>query len=243
MIPLAVLFLSTIILSADGASNQAVLNLYSHEFKGDGTYYGKILEGTCSYGDDIPAAAKDSRIYALVALNAPQFLNSLACGICLRVVGSGHGLGANPITGQHIVFVKDLCPECKTGDVDFALNGDGRWDISIQAVQCPVGNTKIQYSFQGSNQWYVKVQVRNSRIPITGLQLQRNGNWVTLSHSSDGYWISNDSTAWPSTNINVRLTAANGHQLEDTIPRLQNDVVMNGLKGVQVPLDPQLPNV
>ncbi|CAG5126535.1 unnamed protein product [Candidula unifasciata] len=227
---------------ADGASNQAVLNLYKNEFKGDGTYYGYTLEGTCTYGDDYPPAGKDSRISALVALNAPQFMNSLVCGICLRVVGTGEGLGSDPIKGEHIVFVKDLCPECKTGSVDFSLDGDGRWDITIQAVQCPVGSSKIQYSFQGSNEWYLKLQVRNARIPITEVQLQRNGNWVTPKHSSDGYWVVSDSNGFQTNNINVRLTAANGQQLEDTIPRLQNDVVMNGLRGVQVDLDSQLPN-
>jgi expansin (peptidoglycan-binding protein) len=44
-----------------------------------------------------------------------------------------------------------------------AENGDGRWAVDIQAVQCPVGNTKLEYKFQGSNPWYLKIQVRNSR--------------------------------------------------------------------------------
>ena len=49
------------------------------------------------------------------------------------------------------------------GDVDIGDAGDGRWDVEIQAVQCPVGDTKIQYSYQGSNLWYIKLQVRNAR--------------------------------------------------------------------------------
>ena len=47
--------------------------------------------------------------------------------------------------------------------MDFAENKDGRWDISIQAVQCPVGDNKLQYAFQGSNPWYLKLQVSNYR--------------------------------------------------------------------------------
>ncbi|BFZ23917.1 hypothetical protein BsWGS_26957 [Bradybaena similaris] len=240
------LFAATVLIcfvNADGARNQAVLDLFQHEYHGDGTYYGNIKEGTCAYGTDLPPAATNPKIRSLVALNAPQFMGSLVCGLCLRVVGSGHGLGTNPISGEYIVFTKDLCPVCKAGDVDFALDGDGRWDIVIQAVQCPVGNTKIQYSFHGSNQWFVKLQIRNARIPITEVQLQRNGVWVTPNHNIDGHWLVSDSHEWQAGSIEIRMTAANGQTLEDTIPRIENDVVLNGLKGVQVALDSSLPSV
>ena len=43
------------------------------------------------------------------------------------------------------------------------MEGDGRWDIEIRAVQCPVGTSAIQYWLQGSNAWYLKLQVRNTR--------------------------------------------------------------------------------
>ena len=66
--------------------------------------------------------------------------------------------------------VKLLCPLRTsylfvpiTGALDLAENGDGRWRIEIQAIQCPVGNGKIEYKFQGSNPWYLKLQIRNAR--------------------------------------------------------------------------------
>ena len=49
------------------------------------------------------------------------------------------------------------------GDLDFFIDGDGRWEIEYQAVQCPVGQTGLQYWFQGSDGWYLKVQTRNER--------------------------------------------------------------------------------
>lgn len=52
------------------------------------------------------------------------------------------------------------------GALDLAENGDGRWKIEIQAIQCPVGNGKIEYKFQGSNPWYLKLQIRNARYEI-----------------------------------------------------------------------------
>lgn len=50
--------------------------------------------------------------------------------------------------------------------MDLYINGDGRWKISFVAVDCPsvageAGN--IQFRFQGSNPWYIKLQVRNSK--------------------------------------------------------------------------------
>lgn len=38
----------------------------------------------------------------------------------------------NPHQHQHL----SLCPECKYGDIDFALNGDGRWKVTWKVVDC-----------------------------------------------------------------------------------------------------------
>ncbi|XP_055865272.1 expansin-YoaJ-like [Biomphalaria glabrata] len=223
--------------------NDAVLNLYRRSYNGDGTYYGQNSGGgACQYAGPLPRAATDPKIWALVAINRPQFLDSLTCGICLKVKGEGRGLGGNPIRGEHIVFVNNYCPECREGSVDFALNGDGRWSISMQAVQCPVGGSTIQYAFQGSNPWYIKLQIRNARIPITKALVRRNNNWVTMQRSQDGFWILSDGQPMPDGPIGVRLTAANGYVMEDSIPRIDNSNVLEGQRRVQVPYDPSLPS-
>lgn len=49
------------------------------------------------------------------------------------------------------------------GSLNLAEAGDGRWDLEISAVQCPVGETKLEYKFQGSSPWYIKLQIRNHR--------------------------------------------------------------------------------
>jgi hypothetical protein len=45
--------------------------------------------------------------------------------------------------------------------LDFSWNPqkDGQWEISWQAINCPVGDTKIQYVHENSNEYYIKVQV------------------------------------------------------------------------------------
>ena len=54
-----------------------------------------------------------------------------------------------------------------TDDLDFALNGDGRWDISFTAIDCPVVSGTlghIKFKLQGSSTWYLKLQVANARL-------------------------------------------------------------------------------
>ena len=71
---------------------------------------------------------------------------------------------ANPISkNEQFAIVGDLCPECKQGDLDLATNGDGRWTISWTPVQCNVANNSFIYSFQGSNPYYLKLQIANTR--------------------------------------------------------------------------------
>ncbi|XP_060066506.1 uncharacterized protein LOC132546807 [Ylistrum balloti] len=241
-----VLYILSLATLAFGAQNHDILNLYKNNYNGDGTYYGVGSSGTCSYTPpDLPPVAKNPAITDLVALNSPQFFGSLACGMCFTVSGSGHGLGNDPITGKHIVFVKDLCPECHAGSVDFAKNGDGRWGISIRAIQCPVGNTKIEYKFQGSNDYYLKLQIRNARIPATQVEMrQKSMQYASFRHTSDGFWVMGSGFDKPvQYPIHLRLTAANGERIIDTIhmTHIVNEVVLHGT-GKQFSLDSSLPH-
>lgn len=74
------------------------------------------------------------------------------------------GSGANPIspTVQYAIAT-DECPECLSGSLDLAQDGDGRWSIDWYPVQCNVGDSAFQYSFQGSLATYVKMAVTNTR--------------------------------------------------------------------------------
>ena len=53
------------------------------------------------------------------------------------------------------------------GALDQASVGDGRWTIAWTPVQCPVGTAQgtstFFYSFQGSNPWFLKLQIANNR--------------------------------------------------------------------------------
>ncbi|KAK6179309.1 hypothetical protein SNE40_011699 [Patella caerulea] len=239
---LNVLLVSVTVFLTDAAIKDDLLNLYHHKFNGDGTYYGPDDTGTCQYNPPSrPPAALHPTIKHFVALNKPQFLGSYSCGMCFKVHAEGQGLGSAPIKGDFVVFANNLCPECAAGSLDFAENGDGRWKIQIQAVQCPVGNTKLEYKLQGSNPYYIKLQIRNGRIPAAGLKIMQSGTWVEMTHSADGFWILSNGKPVDTTNIKVKITAANGEVVEDVIPKLVNNQVLHGAKAVQFALDKSLP--
>ena len=89
-------------------------------------------------------------------------MNGFLQALGLRVCRAAHA--ANPVSQfTQYAIVGDLCPECGTGALDQATYGDGRWTISWQPVQCNVGDSKFVYSFQGSNPYYLKMQVANTR--------------------------------------------------------------------------------
>ncbi|XP_076444184.1 uncharacterized protein LOC143282430 [Babylonia areolata] len=224
-----------VVVDAAGQHNSQALNMYKNKFNGDATYYGGAGGGgACGYGANNPPVAGHTRM--TVALNQPQFLGSVMCGSCWKVAGSGQGSGNNPVTGTFTVFVDNLCPECQPGDVDLGVNGDGRWDVSIQAVQCPVGSGKLQFKFQGSNPYYLKLQVRNARIPVHVMEIDHNG-WQKMTHTPDGHFVFSGHV---SGSFRVRLTAINGAQVIETIPSIVNNQIIHGSH--QFPLDHNLPH-
>lgn len=52
------------------------------------------------------------------------------------------------------------------GGFDLFITGHGKWKTSFKAIECASisgqdGN--IKFRFDGSNNWYLKLQVRNSK--------------------------------------------------------------------------------
>ena len=68
-------------------------------------------------------------------------------------------------------YVMDKCPECSHGDLDFSKSGDGRWDISWKFVPCPGGSDKPSFIFEGSHEYYWKIQPRGTKTPVVELKV------------------------------------------------------------------------
>lgn len=53
-----------------------------------------------------------------------------------------------------------------TAGVDLFIEGDGKWEVEIKAIDCPKvpgSDGNIMLRFTGSNPWYIKLQARNTR--------------------------------------------------------------------------------
>jgi len=168
-----------------------------------------------------------------VAINSPQWQGSASCGMCVQVTGTGKGAGSNPITGTFLAVVDDLCPECKTGSLDLAKNGDGRWGINWVAVDCPV-NGGLTYFFQGSNPYYLKMQVGNARVPVRAVQFGKAGKWYNGKRTSDNFW-NPVGFPYPVTfPLSVRVQGAGGQWVTDSVKSLTTTPTTGG-KNVQLP--------
>ncbi|CAM9505515.1 unnamed protein product, partial [Sphacelaria rigidula] len=143
---------------------------YGQTFTGEGTYYGDIPigSGNCAMRGDL--SVYDGMIP--LAINAAQYEGSMMCGACIEGRGTGRGAGGNPITGSFKGFVMDQCPECAHGDLDWGTSGDGRWEIEWQFVPCERGG-KPDFTFEGSNPWYWKIQATGCRGPVDELFVNR----------------------------------------------------------------------
>jgi expansin (peptidoglycan-binding protein) len=185
---------------------------------GDGTFYGATGAGACSY-DASPGNLM------VAAMNMPQYANSAACGTCIDVTGPN---------GTITIRIVDLCPECKSGDLDlseqaFTLIADkvaGRVPISWVPVSCQTsGPISIRFK-EGSSQWWMAVQVRNSKLPIKKVELQKGGSFVTLEQQSYNYYVA-ASNPGPGP-FTFRITSTTDQQITETGVQLKDATVVQG---------------
>jgi expansin len=177
-------------------------------YTGEGTYYGATGAGACSY-----EASPQNLMVA--AMNSPQWQNSAVCGMCVEVTGP-KGEAA-----KIVVRIVDLCPECKTGDLA------GRVKISWQPVACSVSGP-ISYKYKdGTSQWWMGVQVRNSRLPVKKVELKEGAGYVELKPESYGYYTLSSPNGRPGP-YSLRLTSITDAQLNEPSVALSPNAPVTG---------------
>ena len=70
-------------------------------------------------------------------------------GLSMAVSGAGPGIGVQSqriTTDWQYGAVDNECPECLTGSIDLARNGDGRWSIEWYPVPCQARPAQSGYS-------------------------------------------------------------------------------------------------
>jgi expansin (peptidoglycan-binding protein) len=161
-------------------------------------------------------------------MNAPQYTGSEVCGMCGMITGTGQGSGRDPITGNFKIIVGDLCPECASGSLDLEGGKDGRWQIKWIATECGI-TSKVQYVFQGSNPYYIKLQVKNHNIPVKVVRLLNENVLKPLQRTSDNFFTSSGNIKFPMVfPIRIQVEAIDGQVFNDTISALTNDVDIGG---------------
>jgi len=202
--------------------NTAVLDLFTNTQSGEGTYYSYSGGGDCTL---TPTPPTGSGAFSTVAIATNQYRNSITCGMCINVTATGTGKGNNPLpTTPQFVFVNDLCPSCGSNGLDFGLGLDGEWGIIWNAIECTL-TSNIQYVLQGSNSYYTKLQIRNTRFPVNSVYLNVSGKLVSTTKTSDNFFLYNGLVSYP---LAIRIYGIDGQCLEDEVPTLSNNNVMDG---------------
>lgn len=218
------------------AQNTAI-SLYENQHTGDATYFIESLSGNCTVSPTLPLWGNQLTYH--VALSSLQYSSgdqSAGCGVCLAANYLGTGSGDTPPPDNFTALVVDQCPGCDSGDLDLANNnGDGRWDISWQAIDCPVGNDKLAYLLQGSNPFYIKLGIRNHRIAVKALQIKSKSNapFITATRTSDNFFTCNTCPEPLEFPLAIRILGVNNQVIHDFVPELTNDVLLPGANNQQ----------
>jgi expansin (peptidoglycan-binding protein) len=187
--------------------------------QGVATYYDATGDGSCGFG---PSSNLD-----VSAFDLANFAGSASCGSCVSVSGP---------KGAITVRVVDSCPDCTSNHMDlsqeaFAKIADvsaGRVPITFQVVACDVtGNLSYRFK-EGSSRWWTALQIRNHRVPIAKVEYRRAGLYTDMPRTDYNYFVDTGGVGDQPSGIALRVTAADGQVLEDTVPSVQPGVVLPG---------------
>lgn len=98
------------------------------------------------------------------------------------------------ISQQRVVFrqnfkaiIDNLCPECKSGDLDFRQAaggpGDGRWDLEWKIIPCP-STGGLTVTRESGNKYYSKLKVEGGPSPVTSMKC----DGITGKRTSDAFF-------------------------------------------------------
>lgn len=200
--------------------SDAILEPMNTVHTGDGTFYGGGYEGGCAMLDPI---SKDD--CWIVAMNLADYNEGQLAGAYIEVTGE---------LGTIEMFVSDLLPEGKKGDLDLYTEAfpliapveKGRVPVSWHIIPLySAENAPVSFVFkEGSSEFWSGVQVRNHRYPITKLEyLNKDGEFVEVPRRRYNYFESREFGAGPYT---FRITDIYGHVIvEENIPLVLDETV------------------
>lgn len=182
-----------------------------------------------SGGTEVACSFDITKDTDITAINDGEYAKAAACGSCLSVVGP---------KGTIKVRIVDRCPGCASNHIDLSAEAfakiaepvKGRVPITYQVVACDVPD-KMSYRFkEGSSKYWTAIQVRDHRIPITKVEYKKNGTYTDMPRSDYNYFIDTKGVGDQPDGIALRVTAADGQVVEETIPNVQPGKLFAGTK-------------
>jgi expansin len=189
-------------------------------YRGEGTFYDANGSGNCSF----EPSPNDLMV---AAMNTQDYAGSAVCGEFVEITGP---------KGKVVVRITDRCPECKPGDIDLSAQAferiaepvAGRVPIAWQVVAGDVqGPVSYRYK-EGSTQFWIAIQVRNHRLPITKLEILPTGSttWIDTTRMDYNYFV--HPTPIAPGPLQARVTALGGATVQNMLPAPQGGLVVGG---------------
>lgn len=180
-------------------------------FSGTATFFNSNGTGYCGM------PIKTDSMY-IVALNTEMYNASKACGSCMEVTGN---------KGSVVVMVEDVCPDCPPGQLDLSrvafseIAGidAGIADVTWRNVPCPVSGG-IRYFFSnGSNPYYIDLQIRNTRYAVASVEMKNNGgNFTVMQRQNYNSFTLTPAITPAESPFGIRVTDIAGNVITETIP-------------------------
>lgn len=221
----ALLFGLSSVLPADGVPDCPAVFL---DLDGVATFYDADGTGNCGFD-----ATADLMVTAVAD---PDWAGSLHCGRCLEVWGPEATI---------VVRVVDRCPECPTGHLDLSAEAFdaiadpllGIVPIAFRSVPCPVaGNLSVRQQ-EGSNPWWLSIQVRDHRHAVASVELRETGatTWQPMPRADYNYFVAQTGGSGFQFPLDLRLTDIHGHVV------VESDLVSAAVPGQAIPGTTQFP--
>lgn len=186
---------------------------------------GQSTDGIITFyeGDGRGACGYDATADDFAAIYTGGWASSAACGNCVEVTAP---------KGTLVVRIVDQCPDCDLNHLDlrrssFAKIADvaaGRVNVKLKAVTCPTSGNLQLHVKEGSNPYWLALQVRNQRRPVVKLEGKKNGAFVTLPRTDYNYFVAESGLG--DGPIGVRVTADDQSVVEGTLPAVQPGAVV-----------------
>jgi len=138
-----------------------------------------------------------------------------------------------PNATPFIAYVVDSCDGCDQGfgpgwDVYDSTVKSGAWLVNWTAIECP-GSQLVSYEFEGSNQWYIKLQVRAHKVPLLAVRWDSGAGLIDMPRSGDNHFLlTGQTTSLP---LTFEFESVFGEKLTDTI----NPASFDAMNGVVIP--------